>query len=185
MNFDGCSKGNPGLSGAGAVIYEDNEEIWGDHIFVGEKFTNNHAEYAGLILGLQQAKKMNIKNILWLPLQPTELLNELLNSADIHLLPQRKGLGELMMPSKLLGMQASGRPIVAMADDDTELKAEVSKCGIVVSPGNSEDFALAIKSLAEQPEKRVQMGNAARLLIMGRSKNHVLSQFESELNQFN
>jgi ribonuclease HI len=64
MNFDGCSKGNPGLSGAGAVIYEDNEEIWGDHLFVGEKFTNNHAEYAGLILGLQQARKMNIKNIL-------------------------------------------------------------------------------------------------------------------------
>jgi ribonuclease HI len=64
MNFDGCSKGNPGLSGAGAVIYEDNQEIWGDHLFVGEKFTNNHAEYAGLILGLQQAKKMNIKNIL-------------------------------------------------------------------------------------------------------------------------
>ena len=64
MNFDGCSKGNPGLSGAGAVIYEENEEIWGDQFFVGEKFTNNHAEYAGLILGLQQAKKLNIKNIL-------------------------------------------------------------------------------------------------------------------------
>ena len=64
MNFDGCSKGNPGVSGAGAVIYEDNEEIWGDQFFVGEKFTNNHAEYAGLILGLQQAKKMNITNIL-------------------------------------------------------------------------------------------------------------------------
>jgi ribonuclease HI len=64
MNFDGCSKGNPGLSGAGAVIYEDNEEIWGNQLFVGEKFTNNHAEYAGLILGLQQASKMNIKNIL-------------------------------------------------------------------------------------------------------------------------
>jgi len=64
MNFDGCSKGNPGLSGAGAVIYEENEEIWADQFFVGEKFTNNHAEYAGLILGLQQAKKLNIKNIL-------------------------------------------------------------------------------------------------------------------------
>ena len=64
MNFDGCSKGNPGVSGAGAVIYEENEEIWGDQCFVGEKFTNNHAVYAGLILGLQQAKKMNIKNIL-------------------------------------------------------------------------------------------------------------------------
>jgi ribonuclease HI len=64
MNFDGCSKGNPGLSGAGAVIYEDGEEIWSDQLFLGDKFTNNHAEYAGLILGLQQAKKMNITNIL-------------------------------------------------------------------------------------------------------------------------
>ena len=61
--FDGCSKGNPGVSGAGAVIYEENEEIWADQFFVGEKFTNNHAEYAGLILGLQQALEMNIVSL--------------------------------------------------------------------------------------------------------------------------
>ena len=124
---------------------------------------------------------MNIKNIIWLPLQPPELLNELLNFADIHLLPQREGLGELMMPSKLLGMQASGRPIVAMADQDTELEAEVSKCGIVVRPGNSDNFALAIKHLAENPEERAQMGTIARKLSKERSKNHVLSKFEIEL----
>jgi ribonuclease HI len=50
MKFNGCSKGNPGLAGAGAV-------------FVGENFTNNHAEYAGLILGLQQAKALGIKHL--------------------------------------------------------------------------------------------------------------------------
>ena len=128
---------------------------------------------------------MNIKNIIWLPLQPYELLNELLNFADIHLLPQREGLGELMMPSKLLGMQASGRPIVAMADQDTELEAEVSKCGIVVRPGNSENFALAIKHLAENPEERVQMSIMARKLSIERSKKHVLLKFESELSLIN
>jgi ribonuclease HI len=63
MRFDGCSKGNPGIAGAGAVIYYDNQELWGDHFFVGEKYTNNHAEYAGLILGLQQAFEMNIQNL--------------------------------------------------------------------------------------------------------------------------
>ena len=61
LKFDGCSKGNPGLAGAGAVIYHYDKEIWCDHFFVGEKYTNNHAEYAGLILGLQQAKLMDIK----------------------------------------------------------------------------------------------------------------------------
>jgi len=64
MNFDGCSRGNPGLSGAGAVIYHDNDEIWGGSFFVGEQSTNNHAEYAGLILGLQQARYLKIKNLL-------------------------------------------------------------------------------------------------------------------------
>jgi ribonuclease HI len=61
LKFDGCSKGNPGLAGAGAVIYLHDNEIWSENFFVGEKFTNNHAEYAGLILGLQQAKAMGIK----------------------------------------------------------------------------------------------------------------------------
>jgi ribonuclease HI len=64
MNFDGCSKGNPGLSGAGAVIYYNNEEIWSQSFFVGKNATNNHAEYAGLILGLQQAVEMDIKRLI-------------------------------------------------------------------------------------------------------------------------
>jgi ribonuclease HI len=61
LQFDGCSKGNPGLAGAGAVIYKGSEEIWASSLYIVEKITNNHAEYAGLILGLEQALKMNIK----------------------------------------------------------------------------------------------------------------------------
>lgn len=61
LMFDGGSRGNPGLSGAGAVLYHFNKEIWCGTFFVGENNTNNHAEYSGLILGLQQAKDLNIK----------------------------------------------------------------------------------------------------------------------------
>ena len=64
MKFDGCSKGNPGIAGAGAVIYKDNEEIWSDCKFVGNKITNNESEYEGLLLGLVQSKKMDIQNLL-------------------------------------------------------------------------------------------------------------------------
>ena len=60
LRFDGCSRGNPGLSGCGAVIYHNNDEIWAGHFYVGVNTTNNHAEYAGLILGLQKALEMNI-----------------------------------------------------------------------------------------------------------------------------
>jgi ribonuclease HI len=63
LNFDGCSKGNPGLAGAGAVIYYFDKEYWANYTFVGEKITNNHAEYTGLIFGLKQAKQLGIKNL--------------------------------------------------------------------------------------------------------------------------
>jgi len=64
MFFDGCCKGNPGKAGAGAVIYKDGIEIWAQPIYVGDMCTNNISEYVGLILGLQQAKNMNIKKLL-------------------------------------------------------------------------------------------------------------------------
>ena len=63
MNFDGCSKGNPGLCGAGAAIYHENDEVWGGSLFVGVNATNNRAEYSGLILGLRKALEMNIKEL--------------------------------------------------------------------------------------------------------------------------
>ena len=55
LQFDGCCKGNPGMAGAGAVLYKNNEEIWFGHEFVCEKTTNNVAEYSALLLGLRQA----------------------------------------------------------------------------------------------------------------------------------
>ena len=64
MNFDGCSKGNPGLSGAGAVIYKNGEEIWSNSYFVSDSATNNVAEYFGLIRGLKRAIKMNICHLI-------------------------------------------------------------------------------------------------------------------------
>jgi len=63
LKFDGCSKGNPGLAGAGAVIYHENAEIWCGSVFVSEKATNNYAEYSGLVIGLKKAVELNIQSI--------------------------------------------------------------------------------------------------------------------------
>ena len=63
LYFDGCSKGNPGKAGAGAVIYKNNMEIFSISIFVGEKETNNVAEYTGLLIGLKEAVKLGIKDL--------------------------------------------------------------------------------------------------------------------------
>lgn len=57
LQFDGGARGNPGVGGAGAVIFSDESkmcEIWSGHKFLGTSVTNNQAEYAGLILGLRE-----------------------------------------------------------------------------------------------------------------------------------
>lgn len=63
MQFDGCSKGNPGKAGSGAVIYKNKSEIWGKSLFIGDKNTNNEAEYIGLIIGLEEAINIGIKDL--------------------------------------------------------------------------------------------------------------------------
>jgi ribonuclease HI len=61
--FDGCSKGNPGRSGIGAVIYNNDEEIWASHKYIGDNKTNNEAEYSALLFGLEKALEFDIKKI--------------------------------------------------------------------------------------------------------------------------
>ena len=63
--FDGCSKGNPGPSGIGSVIYELDEnnvwkELWAGSQFLSNTSTNNQSEYNALIMGLTKALELNI-----------------------------------------------------------------------------------------------------------------------------
>ena len=63
MHFDGGADPNPGKAGAGAVIYKNGEEFKTVSVYVGEKETNNTAEYVGLIEGLKLAINSNIANL--------------------------------------------------------------------------------------------------------------------------
>jgi len=65
LYFDGCSKGNPGMSGAGAVIYDEQlVEVWSTAHFVGSCSTNNEAEYTGLLIGLRKCVDLGIDHLL-------------------------------------------------------------------------------------------------------------------------
>jgi ribonuclease HI len=64
LQFDGCSKGNPGMAAAGAVLYKNETEIWSGGKFLGYNETNNYAEYMGLIIGLSKAIEFNISDLI-------------------------------------------------------------------------------------------------------------------------
>ena len=124
-------------------------------------------------------------NVQWIPLQPFERLNDLLNLADIHLLPQRADAADLVMPSKLTGMLASGRPVVATAAANTQLAHAVEGRGIVVEPGDAAAFADAVELLARDPDWRERLGRRAReYAIAELEKETVLYRFEQDLLQF-
>ena len=103
-----------------------------------------------------------LANVRFLPLQPAERFNALLNTADVHLLPQEPGLSDLVMPSKLGPMLASGRPVIAAAAPASAIARAIGAGGICVAPGDAEQFADAVAALGAAPDRRRTMGEAAR-----------------------
>ena len=64
VTFDGASRGNPGLTGAGFVIWEGNNKIYEGSQFLSENATNNYAEYMSIILAIKKCNEQKIKNII-------------------------------------------------------------------------------------------------------------------------
>jgi colanic acid biosynthesis glycosyl transferase WcaI len=123
-----------------------------------------------------------LQNVRFLDLQPIEKFSELLATADIHLLPQRAAAADLVLPSKLAGMLSSGRPVVAMAEPGTQLATEIEDVGLAIEPGNSDVFAAAIETLANDAGLRLRLGAAGRARALARwDINKVLNEFEQKL----
>ena len=121
-------------------------------------------------------------NIRWLPLQPLSRLNDLLNLADIHLLPQLADAADLVMPSKLTGILASGRPVLTTAHPGTQLASAVQGRGLVVPPEDAIEFTLAIEKLAADEKLRQDLGHKARQYAVSNwQTNKILSRFEQDL----
>jgi colanic acid biosynthesis glycosyl transferase WcaI len=123
-----------------------------------------------------------LSNVRFLPLQPAEEFNELLNLADLHLLMQRTDSTGPFMPSKLAGMLASGRPVVATVHPDSDVAHSIEGCGRIVPPGQPVALAQAILELAQEPEKRRLLGERARrVAVQTWEKENILRKFEQEL----
>lgn len=139
---------------------------------------------AGASLDSLKQQARGLDHVQWLPLQPLELLNDLLNMADIHVLPQRADAADLVMPSKLTGALASGRPVVGTADTGTQLGDVLDACGMRVPPGDAQALADALAALANAPDVRESLGAKGRQHALDHlSHTAVLTSFESQLRR--
>ncbi len=116
----------------------------------------------GVMKPILQDETAGLTNVRFLPLQPFERLGELLCTADMHLLPQSPDAADLVLPSKLSGMLASGRPVISTCRPGTELDSVVSSCGLTVPPEDAARMAAAIQTLADDAVMRTELGRKAR-----------------------
>ncbi len=123
-----------------------------------------------------------LPNLRLLSLQPLARLGELLNLADVHLLPQSVQAEDLVLPSKLTGMLASGRPVVATCRPGTELAGVVAHCGLVVPPDDAQALADALAALVDDDARRLRLGAQARAhALQHLARDAVLHGFEAQL----
>jgi glycosyltransferase involved in cell wall biosynthesis len=96
--------------------------------------------------------------------QPREMLAQSLSVPDVHvvsLLPELEGL---IVPSKIYGVLAAGRPVLFIGDPNGEIGQLVSKEGVgfAVEPGDAAALEERIRWLATESEQREAMGRRAR-----------------------
>lgn len=128
-------------------------------------------------------QSQGLANVHFLPLQPVQRLGELLNLADIHLLPQDPAAEDLVLPSKLSGMLSSGRPVVATCASGTEIEAIVRNCGRCVPPGSADELAEALSAMAADPAQRSVDAARARAMAEAHfARDSVLSRLVSDLS---
>jgi colanic acid biosynthesis glycosyl transferase WcaI len=165
----GAKQGLELLADAAAKTRSRRDLVW---VFCGD----------GVGRGDLERACVGLPNVRFLELQPVERLGELLGMADIHLLPQRADAADLVMPSKLTGMLASGRPVIATALPGTQVAEVVEQCGLVVPPGDAEALVDAVLSLADDAPGRATLGARARAYAEANlERDAILSRFESEL----
>lgn len=114
---------------------------------------------------LQEMSAM-LTNVVWLDLQPVDSYRRLLLCANIHLMTQLPSAHDLVMPSKLNALMASGRCTLLTALPDTDLYVTGSRGGVPVPYGDIDAIKAALDRLAALPDQRRQLGMAGREFVL-------------------
>jgi len=164
--------GNLGFYGAWSTLVSAAKQLASDGIgfvFVGEGA--QRAEIEVLAGGA--------RNIRFLPFFPSNQVPSVLAAADAHLITVRRGLEGVVVPSKMYGILAAGKPIVAVAPWETDAVALGGEFGFGVGadPDRPEEVVSVIRALARAPERLAQMAGAARQAAPAYDRANELRRF--------
>jgi len=124
------------------------------------------------------------KNVIFRPMQPRLLLGQSLSVADIHLVSLRTGMEILLMPSKIYGILAAGKPMIYIGESDSYISKDIKQkdVGIAVQYGDGRKLAEEIARLAAQPLLVEEWGRKAHNWFMSDfTLTHAVSRWKEVL----
>jgi len=137
-----------------ADLLKENRDIL--FVFIGEGACKKRLTNLSLSRGL--------KNVRFLTYQDKKSLKFTLGAARIHLVPMKKGMGGIIVPSKVYGIMAAGKPYIAALDKQSEVHRITKEfyCGIHVPPSDVRALKNAVVwAYRHQPEIE-KMGERGR-----------------------
>ncbi len=111
-----------------------------------------------------RAADRNWSHVRFLPYQPREQLAQSLNIADVHLMSQSHAFTGIVVPSKLMGVMAVGRPSIMIGPREAEVSRILTEhnAGIVIDIGDAHGLMRAIYRLQQNRTLSLQLGDNAR-----------------------
>lgn len=170
--------GNMGLAHDFSAILKAAESLQGRHIvflMVGEG--PRRAEIQ------REAAARGLSNMRFLPSQPAAKLSESLSAADAHLVTMRPNLCGLVVPSKVYGVLAAGRPCLFIGPPDSEAARLISEqnAGFVIDPAKPSDLAGVLLDWASDPMSHAAACRRALIAGASASSQNAVSDFEEML----
>lgn len=111
-----------------------------------------------------RARERSLSNVKFLPFAPKAALGESFAAADVFIVSLQTGLAGYIVPSKLYGILAAGRPYVAAVEATCEVAslATTHGCGLVAEPGNAREMADRIMTFYRDRDFTIRAGQQAR-----------------------
>ena len=128
------------------------------------------------------AERLEADKLMFLPYQPRELLPQSLGAAHVHYVGLAKGLSGFVVPSRVYGILAAGRPVIVAADPDSETTrlVEEAGCGVTLPPDRPELLAGAIRDAHDGRLDLEQMGARAREYVVREADRSIaLAQYRT------
>lgn len=134
----------------------------------------------------QYKQEHNMNNVVFIPYQDKKDLIYSLNAADVHWCVNAKGIKGVSCPSKYYGIAASGKPILGVLEENTEVRLliEETKGGLVSSPEDYEMIEKNIKWFIENSDSKEleDMGKRSReYLVENLTKEISIRKYENEI----